>query len=153
MSAEQNSPDAPFVQTLIIEYYSEKEPPQLVQQLITNYYSYSTNSVDIESSETEVSTARRSLPTVSESHISSTPISKVGNIAWYMNCSRTEGDSRKQLAKGPDSLFATHTVEESTQSVGYSSNSNSISILLQKYFIQCSCIFLITTGGFVSYFF
>lgn len=138
MSVERNSPESPFVQTIIIDYYSQKEPPQLVQQLITNYYPHTTNSINTLSHQSESSSLRGSTSFVQDTHISGTPVREVGNLAWYMHCSKTEGNSRRRLAKGPDSLFGAlanilpDIIEESTQSLADSSNSNLVSILLQN---------------------
>ena len=108
MSREDLSYKPSLVQTLITSYYNVRDPPQLVHQRITQYFpicdsvnrelqsigDFSTSSYD--SASDAVS---------SDTHISRTPMSRVGDISWYLHIANLAIHSHQRLVQNPRTLF------------------------------------------------
>ena len=132
MSREDLSYKPPLVQTLIMSYYNVRDPPQLVQQRITQYFPVC-NSVNGElQSVGDFSTSSydsASDVVSSDIHISGTPMSRVGDISWYLHSENLAIHSCQRLVQNPRTLFGDDWPREeyihppATSSTAYSMSS------------------------------
>ena len=108
MSREDLSYEPPLVQTLITSYYNVRDPPQLVQQRITQCFPIwdSVNGELQSVGDFSASSYDSALDAVlSDTHISGTPISRVGDISWYLHTANLTIHSRQRLIQNPKTLF------------------------------------------------
>ena len=108
MSREDLSYEPPLVQTLIMSYYNVRDPPQLVQQRITQYF-HVCDSVNGELQSVGDFSASSydsaSDAVSSDIHISGTPMSSVGDISWYLHSANLVIHSHQRLVQNPRTLF------------------------------------------------
>ena len=108
MSREDLSYEPLLVQTLITSYYNVRDPPQLVQQRITQYV-HVCDSVNGELQSVGDFSASSydstSDAVSSDTHIFGTPMSRVGDISWYLHTTNLAIHSRQRLVQNPRTLF------------------------------------------------
>ena len=102
MSREDLSYKPPLVQTLITSYYNVRDPLELVQQRITQYFPVC-NSINGELqsvgdfSPSSYDSASNAVS--NDTHISGTPMSRVGDISWYLHTANLAIHSRQRLVE------------------------------------------------------